>query len=50
MRSGMHESRAAAELFFGFVRNVEEWDHVLAAAMLWWGLYARRGNGEVSKL
>ena len=29
MRSGMHESRAAAELFFGFVRIVEEWDHVL---------------------
>ena len=29
MRCGMHESRAAAELFFGFVRIVEEWDHVL---------------------
>jgi hypothetical protein len=25
----MHESRAAAELFVGIVRDVEEWDHVL---------------------
>jgi hypothetical protein len=47
----MHKAGRLQNFFFGFVRDVEEWDQVLAGAMLlWWGMYARRGNGEVSKL